>query len=151
MAGSMKDSMETDLLELIFQNIALENIGDAGGLQPSSATGSFYVALYSVAPTDSAQGTELTYTGYDRVGIARDVSGFDVAGNNISNAAAVTFGEMTAGGPETALAFGYCEADVTGADDQIIWGDITSPGAGLVINNGVIPEFQANELDVNVD
>ena len=41
--------------------------------------------------------------------------------------------------------------DVEDADDQIIWGDITSPGGGLVINNGVIPEFQAGELDVNLD
>lgn len=151
MAGSLKDGFETDLLKLIFQNADLANIGDAGGLRGSVGAGSFYVALYTVAPTDAAAGTECDYTGYARIAIARSAVGFDVVTNNVSNAAAVTFGEMTAGGPQTALAFAYCEADVEDVDDQIIWGDITSPGGGLVINNGVIPEFAANELDVNVD
>ena len=149
MAGSLKDTFEEDLLQHIFENADIAGIGSdlLGAVTP----GSFYVALYTVAPTDAAAGTECAYTGYARVGIARSAAGFDAVGNNVSNAAAVTFGEMTAGGPETALAFAYCLADVEDADDQIIWGDITSPGGGLVINNGVIPEFQANELDVNVD
>ncbi len=149
MAGSAKDTFEEDLLQHIFENAVLANIGS--DLPAAVTPGSLYVALYSVAPTDSTQGTELTYTGYARVGIARSGAGFDAVGGNVANAAAVTFGEMSAGGPQTAVAFAYCEADVETTDDQIIWGDITSPGGGLVINNGVIPEFQAGELDVNLD
>ena len=151
MAGSLKDTFEEDLLQHIFENADIANVGDGTGLRGSTTPGSLYVALYTVAPTDAAAGTECSYTGYARIAIARSAAGFDATGNNVSNAAAVTFGEMTAGGPETALAFAYCLADVEDVDDQIIWGDITSPGGGLVINNGVIPEFQANELDVNVD
>ena len=149
MAGSLKDTFEEDLLQHIFENADIVGVGD--NLRGSVTAGSFYVASYSVAPTDAAAGTELDYTGYARVGIARSAAGFDATGGNVSNAAAVTFGEMTAGGPQTAVAFAYCFADVEDADDQIIWGDITSPGGGLVINDGVIPEFRANELDVNVD
>lgn len=151
MAGSLKNTAETNWLKLMFQNIAWAGIGDGAGLQPSGAPGNFYVALYTVAPTDSAAGTECSYTGYARVAVVRSAGGFDVAGNNVSNAAAILFGEMTAGGPETAVAFAYCKDDVEDADDQIIWGDITTPGGGLVINDGIIPEFEANDLDVDVD
>lgn len=151
MAGSLRDGHETKMLQHYFQNADVANIGDGTGLRGSSTPGSFFIALYTAAPTDSSPGTECTYTGYARIAVARSAAGFDVAGNNVSNAGVVTFGEMTAGGPQTALAFAICEADVEAVDDQIVWGDITSPGGGLVINNGIIPEFQANELDVNVD
>jgi hypothetical protein len=150
MAGSLRDGFETDLLELIFNNTDITGIGDGTGLQGSPSAGNFYIALYTVAPTDSTAGTECSYTGYERVAVARTSGGFTIAGNNVSNTAAITFGECTAG-PETAVAFAICKADVEDVDDQIIWGDIDSPGGGLSIVVSGIPEFQAGELDVNVD
>lgn len=150
MAGSLKNTFETLLLQHIFENAAIANVGDGVGLRGSSTAGSFYVALYTVAPTDAAAGTEADYTGYARVAIARSDVGFDAAGNNVANASAVTFGLCTAG-TNTIVAFAYCLADVEDADDQIIWGDITDPGAGLAVADGITPEFAAGVLDVNID
>jgi len=150
MAGSLKDSFETDLLELIFENTDCANIGDGTGLRGSSTAGNFYVALYTVAPTDSAQGTEADYTSYARQAIARSGVGFDITTNNLSNASAVTFPECT-GGTNTIVAFGICEADVEDVDDGIIWGDIDDPAGGLAVSTGITPEFAANVLDVNID
>jgi len=147
MAGSMRNGFETDLLDHIFTNANIANIGDATGLRGSTAAGNFYIALYTVAPTDSTAGTECSYTGYARVAAARNDTVWTVSGNNATNASAITFGECTAGS-ETAVAFAICEADVEDVDDQLFWGDLTS---NLAISAGVIPEFQAGELDVNAD
>lgn len=147
MAGSKKDTFENALLLLLFQNAALANIGNAGGLQPSSAAGSFYVALYSAAPSDSAAGTEITYTGYARVAVARTSGGWTVTGNQASNAAAVTFGACTAGSV-TATHFAICKAGTRDVDDAIYWADLT---ASLAISAGITPEFAIGQLTVTED
>jgi len=145
---SAKDSFETDLLELLFQNTAIANIGDASGLQPSAGAGNFYIALYTVAPTDSTQGTECDYVGYTRQAVARSAAGFTVSGNNVSNAAAVQFGQCLSGATDTAVAFSINKSAATGVDDAIIWGALSS---NLDISVGVTPEFAIGDLNVNVD
>lgn len=146
MAGSMRDAFETDLLELIFNNTALANIGDASGLQPSGTAGSLYIALLTVAPTDSTAGTECDYTGYARVAVARTSGGWTISGNNASNTAAITFGQCSAGDADTAVAFAIFTASTGG--DMLFWGDLTS---NLTISVGVTPEFAIGALDVNAD
>ena len=149
MAGSLTNAAETNLLELLFNNTDWENIGDAGGLQNSASAGSFYIALFTAAPSDSAAGTECDYTGYQRVAVARSGAAWTVSGNNVSNAAAVTFPACSGGAADTAVAFGIMTADTSG--DLIVWGDITDPAGGLVINPGITPNFAIGVLDVNVD
>ena len=143
---SAKDGFETALLELIFNNEAIADIGDAGGLQPSASAGNLYVALFTVTPSDSVQGTECDYTGYARVAVARTVGGFTVTGDTVSNAAAVTFGQCTAGDTDVAVAFAFCTSDIEDADDAIIWGTLT---ANLTIEVGVTPEFTVGSLTVD--
>lgn len=145
MAGSLTNLAETNFLELLFTNVDWENIGDASGLQNSAAAGSFYVALYTVAPTDAGGGTECTYTGYARVAVARSGSGWTISGNNASNTSAITFGECTAGS-ETAVAAAILTASSGG--DMIAWGDLSS---NIAISAGVIPEIPAGDFDVNMD
>jgi hypothetical protein len=145
---SAKDGFETSLLQHIFTNSAITNIGDAGGLLPSSTAGSLYVALYTVTPSDSAQGTECDYVGYSRVAVARSAGGWTVSGNNASNTAAITFGQCLSGATDTAVAFSVNKAAVTGVDDAILWGALSS---NLDISVGVTPEFAIGDLDVNVD
>ena len=149
MAGSLKNTAETALLNLIFKNTAWTGIGDAGGLLPSVGTGNLYVALYTAAPSDAAQGTECVYTGYARKAVARG-AGFTVAGNTVSNAAAVTFDPCTALVSQ-AIAFAYCASDVEGTDDAILWGDITTPPAGLTISVGISSNFAIGVLTVTAD
>lgn len=145
MAGSKTNTYETNILKLIFNNTALANIGDASGLQPSSTAGSFYIGLFTAAPSDSAAGTECAYTSYARVAVARSGAGFTVSGNQVSNAAAVTFPKCT-GGTETAVAFGILTASSGG--DLLYWGDLTS---SLAISNNITPSFTAGTLIITED
>ena len=147
MAGSKKNSFETSVLEHIFNNTNIANIGDATGLRGSTVAGSFYVGLYTVAPSDSVAGTECNYTSYARVAVARSAGGWTISTNNCSNTAVVTFPTCT-GGTNTAVAFAICKAGTKDVDDAIFWGDLT---AQLAISNGITPEFAPAELDINED
>lgn len=145
MAGSKTNAFETDILGLIFNNTALANIGNAGGLQPSGAAGSLFIALFTANPSDSAAGTEATFGGYARQAVARTAGGWTIVGNNASNAAAVTFPECTSGS-ETITGFGIMTA-VTGGD-LLFWSDVDTSRA---VATGVTLEFAIGAIDVNED
>jgi hypothetical protein len=150
MAGSKKDAFETALLNLIFCNVAIANIGNGAGLQPSGVAGSFYIALYTAMPTESTQGTEVTtggYTGYARVAVARSSAGWTVSGNQAVNLAAITFPACT-GNSCTALGFAICTAGTLAANDAIYYADLTS---SLAISNGITPEFAASQMVITED
>ena len=70
---SKSDGWELALTKLVFQNISAGTIGDATGLQASSAAGSLYISLHSADPGEAGDQTtnELAYTNYARVGVAR--------------------------------------------------------------------------------
>ncbi len=146
---SLSNPAETALLNLLFGNSAWTNIGDAAGLLPSAAPGSFHISLHTGDPGEAGnQATsEAAYTGYARIAVARSGAGFTVSGNNVSNAALVTFGEKTAGGDETITHFGI-GTDSSGAGNLILSGALT---ASLLVSNGITPEFPIGDLDVNAD
>ena len=54
---AMANAAATDLLNLLFNNTAWANFGDAGGLQPSGAAGSLYLSLHVGSPTESGDQT----------------------------------------------------------------------------------------------
>lgn len=145
---SLSNAAETDLLELLFTNVAWTNIGNAGGLLPSSAAGSFYVSLHTADPGEAGtQSTsEATYTGYARVAVARSGAGFTVSGNSVSNAAAVTFGACTAGtNTITHFAIG---TDSSGAGNLVESGALT---ASLAVSAGITPAFAIGALSTTAD
>jgi hypothetical protein len=90
---SKTNACENSLLLLIFNNTDFATIGDAGGLQNSATAGSLYVSLHTADPGEAGtQATnETTYTGYARQAVARSGAGWTVAGNQVTNAAAITF------------------------------------------------------------
>ena len=144
---SMSNTSETAFLNLLFKNIAWADIGDASGLQPSAAAGSFYVALHSADPADAGdqEVSEIAYTGYARVAVARD-AGFNVAGAVVSNAATVQFGECTAG-TATVTHFTVGTA-LSGAGTVVYRGAL---GATRNISAGITPLFNAGALSGTVD
>ena len=142
---SASNTMETGLLNLIFNNTDLANIGDAAGLQNSATEGSLYVALYTSDPTDADTGTETVYTNYARVAVARNSGGWTVSGNNVSNTAAVTFPQCGTTGA-TITHWGIRTASTGG--DLLFHGALT---ASLAVSDGVTPEFAIGALDVNID
>ncbi len=121
---SMSNTSETGLLTLLFNNTNWADIGDATGLRGSTTAGSFYVALHTADPgeTGTQSTSEISYTGYARVAVARSAGGFTVSGDTVSNTATVQFGECTAGsGTATHFSVG-----------------LTPSGAGAILYRGTL-------------
>ena len=146
---SFTNTYETDMLELIFENVDCPNIGDATGLRGATTPGSFYVTLTTTAITDAGTITgECNYTGFARVGVTRATGSWTTASGSSSNTAAITFGEKTAGGDETVGWVGLCYASTLDVADVIMWAALD---ATLSVTNGTIPEFAANQLEFTLD
>jgi hypothetical protein len=145
---SATNAFETDLLELIFTNANIANIGDATGLRSSSTAGVFYVSLHTADPGEAgAQNTsEATYTSYARVSVARSGAAWTVSGNAVDNAAAVNFPAAT-GGSSTITYFGI-GTDSSGAGNLLFSGALNS---SIAISNGITPSFAIGDLNVTVD
>lgn len=96
---SMSNTFENNLLQHIFQNADITLIGDAAGLRGSVAPGSLYISLHTADPGEAGdQSTnEANYTGYARVAVPRTGVAWNVVLNVVSNLAAITFGQCTAG------------------------------------------------------
>ena len=133
---------ETGYLKLVYQNIALANIGNVGGLLPSSVAGSLYLSLYTSDPTDADAGTEATYTDYARVAVARSAAGFTVTNDVVSNAAVVTF--PTSGGVANTITHIAIRTAATGGD-IVHHGQLATP---ILISTGDIPKFEIGNFSV---
>jgi hypothetical protein len=144
---SMSNAAETSLLNLLFKNLAWANVGDASGLQPSGAAGSFHIALHSSDPGEAGdQSTnEVSYTGYGRVAVTRG-AGFNVSGDAVSNAATVQFGECTAGSA-TVTHFSVGTA-ASGAGSIIYRGALS---ASRSVSAGITPLFNTGALSGTVN
>lgn len=145
---SLSNTSETALLNLLFNNSAWANVGDASGLQPSATAGSFYIALHSSDPGEAGNQTtnEVSYTGYGRVAVARSGSGFTVSGNQVSNAATITFGECTSG---SATATHFSVGTAASSTGSIIYRGALS--ASRSISAGITPLFAAGSLTGTAD
>ena len=112
------------MLLLFFNNTNFANVGDATGLRGASTAGSLYVSLHTADPGEAGdQSTsEIAYTSYARVAVARSGSGWTVTNNSVSPASTITFPAGT-GGSGTATYFGVGTA---------------SSGAGVLLYSGAI-------------
>ena len=145
---SASNSLETAILQHIFQNMAFANIGDAGGLLPSATAGSLYVSLHEGDPGEA--GTQLTnetdYASYARVAVVRSAAGWTVADNAVTNAAAVTFPKCT-GAAQTLTHFGIGTA-ASGAGVLLFSSALTD---NLVVSSGITPQYAIGDLSVTND
>ena len=135
---SKSDAFEAALLDLIFLNADVANIGDAAGLQNSAAAGSLFLALHTADPGEAGTHTtnEVAYTGYARVGVARSGAGWSRTGNTINPVANIDFPPCTAGTP-TATHFSIGTL-VSGAG-MVLYKGAISPT--IVIGPGVTPRL----------
>lgn len=148
---SAPNAFENDVLLLIFNNTAIANVGNAGGLLPSSVAGSLYVALHTADPgeTGTQATSEATYTSYARVAVARSGAGWTVSGTaptKAANAAAVSFPQCT-GGSNTITHFSV-GLEVSGATRMVASGALD---ASLAVSNLITPSFAIGALAVNLD
>ena len=145
---SMGNAAETALLTLLFTNIDWANVGDAAGLLGSTADGSFYISLHTGDPGEAGSQTtsEADYTSYARVAVARDNTKWTVAGNQVSNAALITFPTAT-GGSNTCTYFAVGR-DTAGAGMIIVSAALT---AQLIVSSGITPEYAIGALVATAD
>jgi len=129
----------SDWLKLIFQNIGIALVGDATGILPSATAGSIFYGLQTADPTASGNQTssEISYTGYGRVAVARSSGGHTVTANSVSPAATITFGAMTAGTGGTANFF-IAGASTSGTGKILYSGGISPT---ISVTTGVTPQL----------
>jgi hypothetical protein len=144
----MTNAAEAALLDLLFLNTDWAGIGDAGGLQNSATAGSFYISLHTADPGEAGSQTtsEVAYTGYARVAVARTAGGFTRTVSTVANTALVQFPQAT-GGTATATHFGI-GTDSTGTGNLLLKGALN---ASLSISNGIQPQFAAGAMTATVD
>lgn len=103
----------------------------------------WYVALYTVAPTDTGGGTEVSGTDYARTAVTFTVSGTSPA--TAANSAAVEFPE--AGGSwGTVVAAGIFDASSAG--NLLAYANLTSSKA---VDTGDVLRFNTSALTVTLD
>lgn len=140
---SKSNTFENDFLLLLFNNTNASLIGDATGLRGSSTAGSYYISLHTADPGEGGDQTtsEIAYTGYARVAVARTSGGFTVSGNSVSLAANCDFPAGT-GGSGTATHFGIgCSSSGAG---KLLYKGALSPS--IVCGNGVTPRINAGTV-----
>lgn len=136
--GAKGNTFINDLLKLLFNNTAIANIGDAGGLQPSAAAGVLYVSLHTADPgAGGSQNTsEAAYPGYARIGVARSGAGWTVTGQSVSPAAMIQFPPGT--GVGELCTFAAVGTSLNGAGKVLYRGALTP---NITTGNGITPQI----------
>lgn len=145
---SKGNTFENDLLQLLFNNVDIADIGDAGGIQNSATAGSLYVALHTGDPGEAgtAATSESAYGSYARQAVARSGAGWTVSGNQAVNFALIQFPECTSGS-ETITHVSITTA-VSGASKILYSGALS---ASRAVSSGIQPQFAASALTVTED
>lgn len=130
---SKGNTFENDLLKLIFNATAIANMADNAASSPLT---NLYVSLHTGDPGEAGDQTtsEITYTSYARVAVARTSGGWTVTNNSVSPVAAITFPAGT-GGSGTATYFAVGTAS-SGAGKLLYSGTVTP---NIVTGNGITP------------
>lgn len=129
------DVTENAILDLIYTAVAWANYADNAGTSPQT---NIHVALHTGDPGDSGtmSTSEVTYTSYARVNVARTTGGWTVTANSVSPVANIDFPAGT-GGSGTATHFSTGKTG-GGAADILLSGTV-SPN--IVTGDGVTPRL----------
>lgn len=133
---SKGNTFENDLLKLIFNATAIANMADNAASSPIT---NLYVSLHTADPGESGDQTtsEVSYTSYARVAVARTSGGWTVTGNSVSPTAAIEFPEGT-GGSGTATHWGVGTAATS--TGKLLYSGALSPS--IVCGTGVTPRIK---------
>jgi hypothetical protein len=135
------NAFETEILELIFNNGNIANVGDATGLRGATLAGDLYLSLHTSDPGEAGTQTtnEIAYTGYARVAVPRSAAGFTVSGDSAVLANDEDFPKMTAGAGGTVTYFGVGSSS-SGAG-LLLYSGVATPN--ILIQAGTIPRLEA--------
>lgn len=135
---SKANATEADIIAYVFNATAL----------PWASDTNYYLALHSADPGEGGdQSTnEVAYTGYARVAVTRNGSGWTCAANQAANTALLQFPTCTGG---SATATHISIGRLAGGVGQVLYkGALTSP---LAISNNITPQFAAAALTITED
>jgi hypothetical protein len=122
-----------EILALIFNATAIANLAQNNGTSPAT---NITVALHTASPATDQTSSEISYTGYARVNVARTTSGWPApSGGVISPAANIDFGAMTAGAGGTVTHFSLG----TGTSNKMLYSGTVTPN--IVVSTGVTPRL----------
>jgi len=129
MAGSFSDYLEDKLLKHVFTNTAYTS--------PTT----IYVGLFTVAPSDTGGGTEVSGGSY-----ARKSASFTVSGTSTlaTNSASIEFDTASASWG-TIVAVALFDAVTTG--NMLAWADLT---ASKTIDTGDVLRIPSGDLDITL-
>jgi len=132
---SKSNAFENSLLKLIFNATAIANLADNAASSPLT---NLYVSLHTADPGEAGdQSTsEVSYTSYARVAVARTTGGWTVTNNSVSPVANIDFPAAT-GGTATVTYFGVGSAS-SGAGVLYYSGTVTP---SISISSGVTPRL----------
>lgn len=136
---SKGNTTENDVIKIVFRN----------NYDPSWRTqANLYLALHTADPGEGGNQTtnEAGYTGYQRVAVAKDATGWDITDNQASNAALIQFPQCT-GGSETITHVSIGTA-ATGTGQILYSGALN---ASLNVSNLIQPQFAVGALVVQED
>lgn len=130
----------------VYENKALDALIGSGRAAAMPAT--VYVALFTIAPSDSAAGTEVAAADYQRVAVANTDAQWTVAANSEKkNINAIIFPTAgTAWG--TVVAYAIMDATLAAGGNRIFWGAVNT---AQVIAVGQTAQFAANGLVLKAD
>jgi hypothetical protein len=136
MADAKGDAFEQAMIRLIFLGTSI-----AGLAQNSNAPMTHLsIQLHTASPgeTGSMVTNDATYTGYERVGVERTSTGWDVSGTTAKLAAAVTF-PVCGGGTNTITHFSIGNSTVAASTGAIYYYGAVTPN--LSVASGVTPRL----------
>lgn len=137
---SKGDNTENNFLKLLYNATAWANVADNAASAPITQIA---VALHTADPGEAGtQSTsEVTYTSYARVNVARTTGGWTVTANSVSPVANIDFPAGT-GGSGTATFFSTGKTG-GGATDIYHSGSVTP---AIVTGNGVTPRLTTSSV-----
>lgn len=141
--SAMTNFLENGLIDQIFR------------AQTAPSTGTLYVALYTVIPTDAGGGSEVAGFGYARVGVSSSLANWagtqspgstdpsSGTSGQTSNNVAITFPTPTGGGWGNVVGFAVHDSSVGG--NMLLYGALTIP---KTINEADTVSFPPGSLAV---
>jgi len=136
---SIANVTETAILKLVYQAVAWANYADNAAATPQTGIG---VSLHTADPGEAGDATtsEVAYTGYGRVNVARTTAAWTESSGTVTPVANIDFTAGTGGtGIVTFFATAKATAAVPTGTMAILWSGTVSPSINT--GNGVTPRL----------
>lgn len=132
--ANLSDYIEGKIADLLF--------GDTAYTIPAN----YYLALYTVAPTDTGGGTEVTGGSYARVQVANNATNFPNAVSGLKKLA--TEAEFVTATADWGTVVAVALLDASTGGNLIVHGALTTSKA---VVSGDTPKFNADSLTIQFD